>query len=55
VKEVVGLDPVGMVAGIAQKNYQRWKALQEEIFRNFASSRQDEEDKPASGSRGSKR
>jgi polyhydroxyalkanoate synthesis repressor PhaR len=44
VKEVVGVDPVGMVAGIAQKNYQRWKALQEEIFRNFASSRHESED-----------
>lgn len=44
VKDVVGLDPVGMVAGIAQKNYQRWKALQEEIFRNFASARQEEEE-----------
>jgi polyhydroxyalkanoate synthesis repressor PhaR len=44
VKEVVGVDPVGMVAGIAQKNYQRWKALQEEIFRNFAASRNDSED-----------
>lgn len=55
VKEVVGLDPVGMVAGIAQKNYQRWKALQEEIFRNFASARHDEEDKPGPGGRGSKR
>jgi polyhydroxyalkanoate synthesis repressor PhaR len=42
VKEVVGVDPVGMVAGIAQKNYQRWKALQEEIFRNF--SRHDNDD-----------
>lgn len=44
VKEVVGVDPVGMVAGIAQKNYQRWKALQEEIFRNFASTRHDSDD-----------
>src|SRR6056297_2820467 len=60
VKDVVGLDPVGMVAGIAQKNYQRWKALQEEIFRNFASARQEEEEQEsksaASGkSRASKR
>lgn len=60
VKDVVGLDPVGMVTGIAQKNYQRWKALQEEIFRNFASARQEEdeqESKNASSgrSRGSKR
>lgn len=42
VRDVVGVDPVGVVAGIAQKNYQRWKSVQEEIFRNFlSSSRQD--------------
>lgn len=45
VRDVVGVDPVGVVAGIAQKNYQRWKAVQEEIFRNFlTSSRHDEAD-----------
>lgn len=38
VREVVGVDPVGVVAGIAQKNYQRWKTVQEEIFRNFLSA-----------------
>ena len=55
VKEVVGVDPVGMVAGIAPKNYQRWKALQEEIFRNFAASRHDDDDKPSSGGRSGRR
>jgi polyhydroxyalkanoate synthesis repressor PhaR len=57
VKEVVGLDPVGMVAGIAQKNYQRWKALQEEMFRNFAASRHDDDTDSRSSStrRGTKR
>lgn len=54
VKEVVGVDPVGMVAGIAQKNYLRWKALQEEIFRNFASARHDD-DEPPSRTRGGRR
>jgi polyhydroxyalkanoate synthesis repressor PhaR len=42
-KDVVGVDPVGMVAGIAHKNYQRWKALQDEIFRSFL-SRPDRDD-----------
>lgn len=56
VKEVVGVDPVGMVAGIAQKNYLRWKALQEEIFRSFASARHDDDEPPSNrGSRGSRR
>ena len=31
-KNVVGLDPVETVTAVAQKNYQRWKALQEEVF-----------------------
>jgi polyhydroxyalkanoate synthesis regulator protein len=57
VKEVVGIDPVGMVAGIAQKNYQRWKTLQEELFRNFATMRHDADDEkePRPRSKGEKR
>jgi polyhydroxyalkanoate synthesis repressor PhaR len=31
-KSVVGLDPVETVTAVAQKNYQRWKSLQEEVF-----------------------
>jgi len=31
-KNVVGIDPVETVTAVAQKNYQRWKALQEEVF-----------------------
>ena len=56
-KEVVGVDPVGVVAGIAQKNFQRWKSLQEELFKNFASSRQDSDDSSSREprSRGGKR
>jgi polyhydroxyalkanoate synthesis repressor PhaR len=38
VRDMVGVDPVGVVAGIAQKNFQRWKSIQEEIFRTFVSS-----------------
>jgi preprotein translocase YajC subunit len=29
---VVGIDPLETVTQVAQKNYQRWKALQEEVF-----------------------
>jgi len=32
VKSVVGLDPLETVTAVAQKNYQRWKSLQEEVF-----------------------
>lgn len=35
VKSVVGIDPVGIVAGMAQKNYQRWKSVQEEFLKTF--------------------
>ena len=31
-KNVVGIDPVETVTAVAQKNYQRWNALQEEVF-----------------------
>jgi polyhydroxyalkanoate synthesis repressor PhaR len=31
-KNVVGVDPLETVTQVAQKNYQRWKALQEEVF-----------------------
>jgi polyhydroxyalkanoate synthesis repressor PhaR len=38
VKSVVGLDPVGVVTDITQKNFQRWKAVQEEIIRTISPS-----------------
>lgn len=31
-KSVVGVDPLETVTAVAQKNYQRWKAVQEEVF-----------------------
>jgi polyhydroxyalkanoate synthesis repressor PhaR len=31
-KSVVGVDPFETVGALAQKNYQRWKGLQEEVF-----------------------
>jgi polyhydroxyalkanoate synthesis repressor PhaR len=31
-RSVVGVDPVEAVTAVAQKNYQRWKAVQEEVF-----------------------
>lgn len=35
VKKVVGIDPVSAVADIAQKNYNRWRAIQDEVLRAF--------------------
>ena len=35
VKAVVGLDPVETVAGVAQRNYQRWRSVQDEIFKTL--------------------
>ncbi|MEO8063071.1 MAG: polyhydroxyalkanoate synthesis repressor PhaR [Pseudomonadota bacterium] len=35
VKAVVGMDPVETVAGVAQRNYQRWRSVQDEIFRTL--------------------
>ena len=31
-RSVVGVDPVETVTAVAQRNYQRWKAVQEEVF-----------------------
>jgi polyhydroxyalkanoate synthesis repressor PhaR len=31
-KSVVGIDPVETVTAVAQRNYQRWRALQDEVF-----------------------
>jgi polyhydroxyalkanoate synthesis repressor PhaR len=35
VRTVVGVDPVEAAAEIAEKNYQRWRAVQDEIFRTI--------------------
>jgi polyhydroxyalkanoate synthesis repressor PhaR len=44
VRRVVGADPVVAVADVAQKNFNRWKALQDEVFRRFSGvSREDDE------------
>src|SRR5512144_1332341 len=36
-KNVVGIDPLETVTNVAQKNYQRWKSLQEEVFSRIRS------------------
>lgn len=36
IKSVVGIDPVETVTHIAHKNYQRWRAVQDEIFRTLS-------------------
>jgi len=43
VKRVVGIDPIEAVAEVAHKNYTRWKALQDEVFRMLASGGRDAE------------
>jgi polyhydroxyalkanoate synthesis regulator protein len=44
VRRVVGVDPVVAVADAAQKNFNRWKSLQDEVFRRFSGvSREDDE------------
>ncbi|HSN72524.1 MAG TPA: polyhydroxyalkanoate synthesis repressor PhaR [Steroidobacteraceae bacterium] len=46
VRGVVGVDPVGVVANLAQKNYERWRALQDDIFRTLTGHRgRDKDDK----------
>jgi polyhydroxyalkanoate synthesis repressor PhaR len=43
VRRVVGVDPFIAVADTAQKNFNRWKSLQDEVFRRFSSLTRDEE------------
>ena len=49
-KAVVGVDPVETVAGVAQRNYQRWRSVQDEIFKTLMGAagrgRDDGPDKP---------
>jgi len=46
VRGVVGVDPVVMVSELAQKNYARWKSVQEDFFRTLTGQRGREHDKP---------
>ena len=34
-KSVVGVDPLETVTSVAQKNYQRWRSLQDDVFRTL--------------------
>lgn len=43
VKRVVGGDPFLAVADAAQKNFNRWKSLQDEVFRRFSGINRDDE------------
>ena len=55
-KSVVGIDPQETVAAVTQRNYQRWRSVQDEIFRNLmgatARARADaaDEEKPVGSS-----
>lgn len=44
VKRVVGVDPVLAVTDIAQKNYTRWKSLQDEVMRRLSAITSDPKD-----------
>lgn len=41
IKRVVGADPVSTVSDLAQQNYARFKALQDELFSRFAGTKPD--------------
>jgi len=44
VKRAVGADPFAAVADAAQKNFNRWKTLQDEVFRRFSVLSRDDDD-----------
>lgn len=43
VRRVTGFDPFAAVADVAQKNFARWKSLQEEVLKRFSSVGRGEE------------
>jgi len=47
VKRVVGVDPISAVTDIAQKNFNRWKSLQDEVMRRISGGVPETEDKTA--------
>ena len=47
VKSVVGNDPLSAMAEMTQKNYQRWRAVQEEIFRTLTGGWSEDEKREA--------
>ena len=51
IRRVVGLDPLAAVADVAQKNFARWKTVQEEVLRRFASVAQRGDDANDNGNR----
>jgi len=47
VKRVVGVDPILAVTDIAQKNFNRWKSLQEEVMRRISGIAPESEEQAA--------
>ena len=47
VRKVVGIDPLSSVAEVAERNYSRWRSMQDELFRAMGAGRRgDDEKKP---------
>ena len=44
VKRVVGVDPVETIADVAQKNFNRWKSLQEDVRNVLSPASRDDKD-----------
>lgn len=55
VKKVVGIDPVSAVADVAQKNFARWRSLQDEVFRRFSGGAREESNEAGSKPKKSKK
>jgi hypothetical protein len=43
---MVGVDPVETVTGLAQKNYARWRSVQDEIFKALMNAASRGRDRP---------
>lgn len=48
IRKVVGIDPIDAVTGLAQRNFARWRAVQEEVFRVLSLKSGDDEEEDRS-------
>lgn len=55
IKKVVGVDPVTAVTDIAQKNFTRWRSLQDEVFKRFTGAGRETADEAKPKSKGRKK
>lgn len=44
IKNVIDMDPTGIVSGIATRNYNRWRSIQDEVFKRLRKDEKKDEE-----------